>query len=139
MKICSYPDLDEEAYANWERLRKQGAVQVTLDGAKLNMNQVFGANEEEGTVEIAVLTEEGHFKADPKHPEQIMIDHSRRARHNAKLKEAGKEPLGAGASSPKTKKHKVIPGRVLTRTHRGKVEIIVNALVVGDPLPSEKK
>lgn len=129
MKICSYEDQDKEAYDNWQRLLKDGIVQVVLNDANLHMPHVFGANEEEGTVEIAVLTEDGHLQADPKHPEQIVIDHGRRARHNAKLKEAGKEPLPPGAIAPKSRKHKVMPGRVLTKTHRGKVDIVVLARV----------
>lgn len=125
MKICSYEDQDKAAFDNWERMRKTGVVQVLLNDTRLDMRHVFGANEEEGTVEIAVLTEDGHQRADPKHPEQIMIDHGRRKRHNDKLKEAGKEPLAPGAIAPKSKRHKVRPGRVLTKTHHGKVEIVV--------------
>jgi hypothetical protein len=136
MKICSYEDLDKEAYDNWQRMLKEGIVQVIFNDTNLHMPHVFGANEEEGTVEVAVLTEEGHLKADPKHPEKIMIDHGRRAAHNAKLKEAGKEPLQPGAIAPKSRKHKVLPGRVLTKTRKGKVEIIVLERVA---VPTEDK
>lgn len=131
MKISSYPE-DKEAHEQWQALIAEGkAVVVILNGVALNPGQVFGADEEAGTVDVAVLGEGGQLQRDPKYPDQIVIDHDRRKRHNDKLILAGKDKLGPGAMAPKSRKHKVVPGRILTRRVKGVVKIIVT-----DPVPA---
>jgi hypothetical protein len=111
MKVSTYKD-DLDAYANMQRLLAENkVVGVALDGVELNPLHVFGANEEAGTVEIAVLGPTGQLQADPRYPPEIQIVHNRKQLQKEK---------GYKKTRPK-----VIPSRMLTKTMHGIVKITI--------------
>lgn len=111
MKFSAYDD-DTEAHEVMKALLASGKqVVVTFDGVPLNPDHVLSANEEAGTVEVAVLGPTGNLQADPNSKPEITIIHG--------IKKARAEK-GYKKTKPVIK-----PSRVITEIKKGLVQITV--------------